>query len=59
MINNKYILGLALTVASIFGIAWTFNHVNPWVGFLVGFAVILLFNQLVINKKTKKQNEKN
>jgi hypothetical protein len=59
MINNKYILGLALIMASIFGIAWTFNHVNPWVGFIVGFAVILLFNQLVINKKTKKQNEKN
>jgi len=53
MFNNKYILIAALVLAIPMVIAWTFNHINPWVGFGVFFIIVLLINQSLKPKQKK------
>jgi len=58
MINNKYILAVALALLIPLSIAWTFNHVNPWLGFGLFFLILLTINQLLKTNKNK-SNDKN
>ena len=51
MIKNRYLIILAMVLATPFIIGWTFNHINPWVAFGVAFAIILGFNQYLKNKE--------
>jgi hypothetical protein len=59
MIDNKYILILALIFSIPLIIAWSFNHINPWFAYLVGFATLFLINQTIktIKNKNKNKNE--
>lgn len=50
MINNKYLILILIVFLSVFGIVWSFNHINPWVAFILGFIIILGFNQYFKNK---------
>ena len=58
MINNKYLLIVALVLLIPFTIAWTFNHINPWMGFGLIFLILLTVNQLLKTNKNK-SNDKN
>lgn len=51
MIKNKYLIIAALGLASPFIVGWTYNHINPWVGFGIGFLIFLAFNQYFKNKE--------
>lgn len=56
---NKYIsIGLA-SLLVLFLCAWTFNHINPWIGILasIGF-VWALINYIIKLIKQQNQNEK-
>jgi hypothetical protein len=50
MINNKYLILALVASLTVFGVAWSFNHVNPWLAFGLGFVIILGFNQYFKNK---------
>jgi hypothetical protein len=50
MINNKYLILILIVLLSVFAIAWSFNHINPWLAFGLGFIIILGFNQYLKNK---------
>jgi hypothetical protein len=58
MINNKYILIVALVLLIPLTIAWTFNHINPWMSFGLIFLILLTVNQLLKTNKNK-LNDKN
>jgi hypothetical protein len=57
MIKNKYILAVALILLIPLSIAWTFNHLNPWLGFGLFFLILLTINQL-LKTNNNKSNEK-
>lgn len=53
----KYIIILIVIAVGIFGCAWLFNHINPWVGILGGVILALIVGKLsvdTINKLNKK-----
>jgi hypothetical protein len=54
MINNKYILIAALVLLIPLTIAWTFNHINPWMSFGLVFLIFLTINQLLKTNKNDK-----
>jgi len=54
MINNKYILIAALVILIPLTIAWTFNHINPWMSFGLVFLIFLTINQLLKTNKNDK-----
>jgi hypothetical protein len=50
MIKNKYLILGSVILLCIFAVAWSFNHINPWLAFGLGFVIILGFNQYLKNK---------
>jgi hypothetical protein len=37
----KSLLGTVLVIAAFTLCVWTFNHIDPWIGFLLGIASVL------------------
>lgn len=54
MIKQKHILLLALIGAIPLTIAWSFNHINPWVAFGIGLAIVLIINQAIKDNNENK-----
>ena len=53
MIKNKYFILLFAIVGIIMAMAWAFNHINPWLAFAAGMALLYWFNDF-LNKKINK-----
>lgn len=43
-----------LITLALFSSVWLFNHVNPWVGFILAIVVIYFSIKIVINKLKQK-----
>ena len=50
MIKNKYLIIAALVLIFPFTIAWTFNHINPWVAVGLVALGMIVTNQYFQNK---------
>jgi hypothetical protein len=50
MIKNKYLIMGAIVLMIPFTLAWSFNHINPWLTFGLAFLLILGVNQYFKNK---------
>lgn len=55
MIKNKYLLMAAAAMSVPFILAWTFNHVNPWLAFGVALFLVLLINNYFTTNKNNNQ----
>lgn len=53
MVKNKYIIIGALVLTIPFILAWTFNHINPWLTFGLVLLILLGINQFIKNFKQK------
>lgn len=51
---NYLIIGVVLILITPLTIAWVFNHINPWVAFIIAFLIFLGFNWYFKNKKEVK-----
>lgn len=47
---NYLIIGVLLILVTPLSIAWTFNHINPWVGIIVAILIFVGFNLYLKNK---------
>jgi Ca2+/Na+ antiporter len=52
--KNKHFLLLFALICTPIIIAWTFNHINPWIGMLLFFFVLFLINQYFNQHENKK-----
>lgn len=51
---NYLIIGVVLILVTPLIISWTFNHINPWVAFIIAFLIFLGVNWYFKNKKEVK-----
>ena len=52
----KYSFKIIALVASIYGAGWCFNHINAWIGILLGVGIFMFSLNTIINlikKNTK------
>lgn len=53
----KYVLYVALALAWIYGLTWTFNHLNPWVSIV--FLLVTIGAVIEILKRAYRKFKKN
>lgn len=56
MVKNKYYIMFVAVLAWIFLLSWSFNHMNPWIAFGIGFVALYFLNNYINEKR--KNNEK-
>lgn len=55
-LNKNISIGIAVAIG-LFASAWTFNHINPYIG-IAGLAIVLWVLINYISKKTENEKKK-
>lgn len=56
MVKNKYYIMFVAVLAWIFLLSWSFNHMNPWIAFVIGFVALYFLNNYINEKRKKDEN---